>query len=77
MIDHGLVDPVDNLDHADDAEATEEAYRAAYCPDLVYEWDLDVPLHIGHGRFSYLDGDLRNVSLHLGSNSIVLIWAQN
>ena len=73
MINHGLVDPVDKLDHADNAEAAEEAERAADGPDLIYEGDLDVPLHIGHGGLCDLDGNLGNVPLYLGSNSMVLI----
>ena len=73
MIDQGLVDPVDKLDHADNAEAAEEAERAADGPDLIYEGDLDVPLHIGHGGLCDLDGYLGNVPLYLGSNSMVLI----
>ena len=70
MIDYSLVDPVCKLDHADDAEAAEEAERAPYGPDLVHECHLDVPLHIGHGRLSDLDGHLGYVPLNLGGKSM-------
>ena len=73
MINHILVNPVDKLDHADNAEATEKAKGATNGPNLVYKSDFDVPLHICHGWLRDLNGNLGNVPFHLGSDSVAFV----